>query len=74
MRTLLNIADDIPGLVKAALLFNAKTVSKGSVSALWLKDGDKEAMVDLADGLADDAFVIRWRFNGCQSGFCPNFR
>ncbi|MGR3434982.1 MAG: hypothetical protein ACU0CO_08870 [Shimia sp.] len=53
MRTLLNIADDIPGLVKAALLFNAKTISEGTVSALWLKDGEAEVILNLDDGLTN---------------------
>lgn len=53
MRTLQNLATDIPGLLRAALLFNANTVTKEKVSLLWLKDGDAEVMIDLADGIAD---------------------
>ncbi|MGR3491290.1 MAG: hypothetical protein ACU0DW_04470 [Shimia sp.] len=53
MRTLLNIADDIPGLLKAALLFNGETISKGKISVAWLRDGEDEAMVDLSGGIED---------------------
>ncbi|MGR3467831.1 MAG: hypothetical protein ACU0CI_08105 [Shimia sp.] len=53
MRTLLNIADDIPGLLKAALLFNGETISKGKISVAWLRDGENEAMVDLSGGIED---------------------
>lgn len=53
MRSLLNLASDIPGLLRATLLFNANTISKETVSLLWLKDGDAEAMIDLSGGIAN---------------------
>ena len=51
MTALSNLADDISGLLSVALVFKGVTPSKNAVSIAWLKDGDREEIVDLSGGL-----------------------
>lgn len=46
-----NLSDDIPGLLKAALIFNGETPGGKSASLAILTDGDDEALIDLSNGL-----------------------
>ncbi len=46
-----NLSDDIPGLLKAALIFNGETPGGKSASLAILTDGDEEALIDLGNGL-----------------------
>lgn len=46
-----NLSDDIPGLLKAALIFNGETPGGKSASLAILTDGDAEALIDLSGGL-----------------------
>ncbi len=47
-----NLSDDIPGLLKAALIFNGETPGGKSASRAILTDGDAEALIDLSAGLS----------------------
>ncbi len=46
-----NLSDDIPGLLKAALIFNGETPGGKSASLAILTDGDAETLIDLSAGL-----------------------
>jgi hypothetical protein len=46
-----NLFDDIPGLLKAALIFNGETPGGKCASLAILTDGDAEALIDLSGGL-----------------------
>ncbi len=49
-----NLADEIPGLLKVALIFKGSTPSGRTASIAVLIDGNKEVMLDLNKGLATD--------------------
>ena len=55
MSLMSNLADEIPGLLKAALIFKGETPSGRTASIAVLIDGDEEVMLDLNKGLTTDA-------------------
>lgn len=55
MTLLASISDTVPGLLRVALLFGARTPSGGTASVALLADGDTEKLIDLGQGLDPDA-------------------
>ncbi len=61
-------ADSIPGFLDVALLFNGTTPSEKQASIAWLKDGDTDVVLDLAEGLKTDNDKLTRRMRSYLGG------
>jgi hypothetical protein len=68
MTLLASISDTVPGLLRVALLFGARTPSGGTASVALLADGDTEKLIDLGQGLDPDATGLTRAMQSYLSG------
>ena len=61
-------ADAIPGFIDVALLFEGSTPSGQKASIAWMKDGETEVVLDLADGLKSENSKLTRRMRSYLGG------